>query len=258
MSDNSHRIIRLETTGSTNADAMRAAVEGVALPVWFLARHQTSGRGRSGRSWISADGNLYASAAIAVDAPLRVAGQLSLVAGVCLMDAIVEVLPPQLRGTGLRLKWPNDVLLGGAKVAGILVESTTRVGHPGFVAVLGFGVNVAAVPTGLDVAAGSLGGGPGESGPALETVFAALRSALDRRLTDWNGGAGFARIRDAWTALAGPHGEAIAVNTTWGRTAGRYRGLAESGALLVEVDGRTREIDFGDVALAQMAETGVS
>src|SRR6185437_573813 len=139
------RILHLRETGSTNADAMRLALKGEDLPLWVIADRQTAGRGRAGRSWVSPTGNLYASLAICCAAPIEKAGQLSLVAGISLFDAIRATtgLAPD---AGLRLKWPNDVLLGLAKMGGILVESTSARGSPGFLAVLGFGVNIDNAP----------------------------------------------------------------------------------------------------------------
>lgn len=254
MSAKSETIIRLQTTGSTNTDAMRAAVNGAALPLWVLADRQTGGRGRSGRTWLPAAGNLYASAALAVDAPLRVAGQLSLVAGVALIDAIAGSTPQA--AAGLRLKWPNDILIGGAKVAGILVESTTRLDEAGFIAVIGFGVNVAAVPHNLEIPAASLAAAG--KGPSRDDVLAQLMPALSRRIAEWDGGRSFEAIRQAWVERAGADGELISVHASGGRITGRYRGLSATGALRVEVDARLMDIEFGDVMLAETVEAKAS
>ena len=127
------RILHLRETGSTNADAMRLALKGEDLPLWVIADRQTAGRGRAGRTWTSPPGNLYASLAFCCEAPIEQAGQLSLIAGISLIDAIrtnTELAPD----AGLRLKWPNDVLVGLSKVGGILVESTMARGSPGFLA----------------------------------------------------------------------------------------------------------------------------
>ena len=161
MSPSRHRIIELSETGSTNADAMRLALSGEVLPIWVIAEHQSAGRGRAGRAWVSEVGNLYASLALTADAPRQKAGELSLVAGIALVEAI-RAISPLAQTCGLRLKWPNDLLVGAAKVGGILVETTTARGEPsfhkghGFLAVLGFGLNIATCPAELGRATASL------------------------------------------------------------------------------------------------------
>jgi BirA family biotin operon repressor/biotin-[acetyl-CoA-carboxylase] ligase len=243
---NAPRILHLGETGSTNADAMRLALKGEELPLWVVAERQTAGRGRSGRSWVSLEGNLYASVALCCSAPLEKAGQLSLVAGISIIDAIranTELAPD----AGLRLKWPNDVLIGGAKAGGILIESTTARGSPGFLAVIGFGLNMASAPGDLGRAATALshhGRTPGVRG-VLESLIERLAYWVDR----WNAGLGFADIRQEWIRRAGQIGEPITVNTLQGTVSGTYQGLTESGALKAEVAGEILEFSHGDVAL---------
>lgn len=255
MPDISPRIIQLQETGSTNSDAMRLALAGEPLPLWVVADRQTAGRGRAGRAWVSKSGNLHASYAFACEPPLRVAGELSLVAGVALIDAIRESCRPQAR-SGARLKWPNDALIGGAKAGGILVESTTQIGSPGFVAILGFGVNVIEAPDEFGRAATTLS--QHGTQPSRDDLLAVLADHVDHRIREWDGGRGFSAIRQAWLERAGPEGEAITVNTADGRLSGNYRGLAPSGAMLAEISGTVREIGYGDVALGAAAEAEAS
>src|SRR6476646_132144 len=125
------RILHLAETGSTNADAMRLGVGGEDLPLWVIADVQTGGRGRSGRTWVSQPGNLHASLALCCTAPMEKAGQLSLLAGISVIDAIRDIMD-LAPGTELRLKWPNDILIGIAKAGGILVESTSLREGSGF------------------------------------------------------------------------------------------------------------------------------
>lgn len=157
----SYRLLHLASTDSTNAEAMRSALAGERGPLWVLADSQTTGRGRSGRAWVSSPGNLFASLLIETVGPVARAGQLSLVAGVAAIDAIRDMGSmggppggplggPLAPGAGLRLKWPNDVLLGLAKAGGILVESSTRGAQEGRVAVIGIGLNLASAPPGLE------------------------------------------------------------------------------------------------------------
>lgn len=254
MTPSQHRFIHLAETGSTNADALRLALAGEALPLWVRAERQTSGRGRSGRSWDAPPGNLQASLAFSSLAPLQRAGELSLVAGIALIDTVTAL--EGLQGGRVRLKWPNDLLIGAAKAGGILVETTTARGAPGFVAVIGFGLNIAAAPTDLGRAATSL---------AAENIAGDAESVLNRLadqcadwIARWDEGRGFEAIRHAWMARAGVLGEAITVNTASGPVAGTYQGLAESGALLAEIDGRMRTITYGDVALIAPTDKGTA
>lgn len=240
------KILNFAETGSTNADAMRLALEGETLPFWVTADIQTGGRGRSGRRWISQPGNLHASLAIRCNAPKEKAGQLSLLAGISLMDAVRATmdLAPEAE---LRLKWPNDILIGVAKVGGILIESTSLRDGSGILAILGFGLNLVAFPDaiGRQVTALARYGAP----PEPRVLLSALSDRLFFWLDRWNGASGFDAIRQAWLERAGPVGEAIVVNTAAGPVSAAYKGLAETGALLVEIDGGTREFNYGDVTL---------
>jgi BirA family biotin operon repressor/biotin-[acetyl-CoA-carboxylase] ligase len=242
------RILHIDETDSTNADAMRLALKGEDLPLWVIADRQTAGRGRAGRSWFSPGGNLYTSLAFCCAAKMENAGQLSLIAGISLFDAI-RASTDLAQDAGLRLKWPNDILMGGAKMGGILVESTSARGSPGFLAIVGFGVNLSSHPEDLGRAVTSLG--RHTQAPAPAVLLASLAEQFPRWLDVWESGDGFAAIRQGWMERAGPIGEAITVNSADGLISGTYRGLSETGALLAEVDGQVREINHGDVALGR-------
>jgi BirA family transcriptional regulator, biotin operon repressor / biotin---[acetyl-CoA-carboxylase] ligase len=257
MSPRSHRFVRLSETGSTNADAMRLALAGESLPLWVCADRQSAGRGRAGRTWASAPGNLQASLALTCNAPLQKAGELSLLAGIALIDAI-GTISPLAQSAALRLKWPNDLLIGTSKAGGILVETTTARGEPtfqsgfGFLAVIGFGLNVATCPGELGRAATSLA--QNAIDVTVDDVLAGLADQCEDWIERWDEGRGFDRIRDAWLARAGKVGEPITIQTPSGPLSGTYQGLAPSGALLAEVAGRIETISYGDVTL--IAPTG--
>lgn len=249
------RIVHLAETASTNADAMRLGLSGEELPLWVIADTQTGGRGRSGRSWVSRPGNLHASVALQSNAPLEKAGQLSLLAGIAVIDAVratMDLAP----GTEIRLKWPNDILAGSAKAGGILVESTSVRAGPGFLAILGFGVNLITAPDDLGRAVTALsqhGKAPEPLG-FLETLSEKVFFWLDH----WRASEGFAAIREAWLERAGEMGESIVINTTAGHLSATYQGLSETGALRADVGGGAiREISYGDVMLVgQVARDG--
>jgi BirA family biotin operon repressor/biotin-[acetyl-CoA-carboxylase] ligase len=240
------RILHLADTASTNADAMRLALGGEELPLWVVADTQTAGRGRSGRTWVSQSGNLHASLAFRCTAPMEKAGQLSLLAGISVVDAIRDTMD-LASGTELRLKWPNDILIGIAKAGGILVESTSSREGSGFLAILGFGLNLISSPEPIGREVTALG----RYGKAPEPLV--LMKALSERvffwLGRWKSGEDFAAIREAWLERAGSIGELLVINTTSGAVSATYQGLSETGALLADVEGTVREFGYGDVAL---------
>lgn len=248
------RIVHLAETASTNADAMRLGLSGEELPLWVIADTQTGGRGRSGRPWVSEPGNLHASVAFRSDAPLEKAGQLSLLAGIAVIDAVratMDLAP----GTELRLKWPNDILIGSAKAGGILVESTSVRAGPGFLAILGFGLNLISAPDSLGRAVTALS----QHGKSPEPLvfLEMLSEKVVFWLGRWQSGEGFAAIREAWMERAGTVGERITINTASGQLSATYQGLSETGALRADVGGTIKEISYGDVMLVgQVARDG--
>lgn len=237
------RVERLAAVDSTNAEALRRAQSGERGPLWILADVQASGRGRSGRTWSSESGNLYASLLITLALPQPKAYQLALLTGVAVFDALGAALgstPP-----GLRLKWPNDILIDGAKAGGILIESSTS--NAGLAAVIGIGINVASSPAGLDRPATHLGAhGDCPTPPALLDFIA---DWMGTWLATWDEGRGFAAVREAWLNRAHPIGEPMSINTGTERAAGAFLGLDPEGAILLDAGGSVRRFTFGDVSL---------
>ena len=246
----SFRSVILEEAGSTNTEALKLALAGERGPLWLMARRQTQGRGRSGRQWASEPGNLYASLLQRLACPQSVVHQLSLLAGVAAVEAVAAAAGASV--AGLRLKWPNDVLIGEAKCAGILPESQIKPGGSEVVVVIGIGINLASHPTGLGRAATHLAA----HGVSLvpEAMLGFLAEAIARWVAVWDCGAGFARVRAAWLRYAGAVGESLTVDTGRERIAGTYLGLDDGGALLMrDAHGQARKLTFGDVTLAQAA-----
>jgi BirA family transcriptional regulator, biotin operon repressor / biotin---[acetyl-CoA-carboxylase] ligase len=245
-----YRLLHLAETDSTNAEAMRRGLAGERGPLWVLADRQNAGRGRSGRSWFSEPGNLHASLLIKTGCPVAKAAQLSLVAGVAAIEALRKA---GASAPGLRLKWPNDILIGRAKAGGILIESSALTPQEGRLAVIGVGLNLAAAPSGLEPAATYLAAHGLALSPREALCF--LAEAMDAALKTWNEGEGFAAVRASWLARAGAIGEALTVNAPGGRVEGRFAGLDDEGALLITVaGGGEHRFTYGDVTLA--AEEG--
>jgi BirA family biotin operon repressor/biotin-[acetyl-CoA-carboxylase] ligase len=232
---------------STNSEAMRRASAGQTGPLWIVAERQRAGRGRSGRRWTSEPGNLFASLLLQLDCAPALAAQLSLVAGLALHETVAGLTVTPFKDGCLVLKWPNDVLLQGAKFSGILIE-TQRIGRT-LAAVIGIGVNLVSHPDEPGRATTALARHGIHTDP--QSCLAALDVALFARLADWNCGAGFAAIREAWLARSVGRGEPLSVNTGQGPVSGLFSGLDCNGALLIATASGTKTVTFGDVMLAR-------
>ena len=223
------QVLRFESIDSTNEESLRRLAAGEKAPFWIVADEQTRGRGRSGRRWQSPAGNLYATLVIETGVTAAVATQLSFVAGLAVHDAVAAHLPAgQL--SRLRLKWPNDVMLGGAKLAGILLESLASQKGKGLAVILGIGINVAHAPQEMERAVATLGLEPS----AVPQVFASLATAFHEWLTRWDEGRGFAAIREAWLDCALALNESITVNLNGPTIRGKFMGVDAAGALQLE------------------------
>ncbi len=234
------RYIALETVGSTNAEALARARTGERGPLWITAETQTQGRGRNSRVWASPAGNLYATLLLSEPCAPAVAPQLAFVAGLAVYDAVAECIP-QL-ASKLALKWPNDLLLDGKKLAGILIESETA---PILQLAIGIGVNCSSHPNETAYPATSLVAHAANIRPHV--LFTALAQAMQRWLALWNKGASFTKIRSDWLARAGGLGKDIRVRLPEREFSGRFEGLDEGGRLLVNESGRVTAITAGDV-----------
>jgi BirA family biotin operon repressor/biotin-[acetyl-CoA-carboxylase] ligase len=227
------RIRIVERTGSTNADliADQSAVEGD----WLIALEQEAGKGRQGREWASAKGNFYGSTLVRLQPGDPPAPTLSLAAGLALIEAVDVAVPAQ----ALMLKWPNDLMLAGKKLGGILLErSGDRIA-------IGFGLNLASAPKLDDRHAASLSGqlAPEAFAPLLAGSFARL-------LALWRVTESSALVR-AWQERAHLPGTRLAVHVGKDETIiGRFGGLEPNGALrLILDDGSIEVIRAADVSL---------
>ncbi len=240
----SYRVERFDTLGSTNDEAMARARVGAAGPVFIVAESQTGGRGRHGRVWFSPPGNLYASLLLTDPCDPALAPQLGFVAGVALVSALRDLLDGDER---LQLKWPNDVLFAGAKLAGLLLESAMMPGGR-FACVIGFGVNCRSHPDGLAYPAAHLADAAGRSIDP-DDVLVRLGPQLEANLALWRRGAGFPAVRSAWLALAAGLGDTLTVRGSSRTVTGLFSSLDSTGRLLVETTEGCVAIDAGDVLL---------
>lgn len=228
---------------------MRRVAQGERGPVWFRAERQAAGRGRSGRSWSSPAGNLSATLLFAPGCLIEAAHELSLVTGVAIFDAVVASF--QAHGMpvpdGLRVKWPNDLMIGDAKLSGVLIESTIMKGE--LLAVIGCGLNIASVPDVADRPVTRLAD-HGLSAVSPAEFLERLSSALEGWLWTWDCARGFAAIRVAWLERTGPLGADMTVNAGEGPVKGKFQGIDEAGALLLsDAAGKVHRFHFGDVTL---------
>jgi BirA family biotin operon repressor/biotin-[acetyl-CoA-carboxylase] ligase len=227
-------------TGSTNADvlALLAAGERMAEGDWLVADRQARGRGRQGRSWLDGPGNFIGSTVVHVSPQDPPAASLSFVAALAVYETVVARLGHPRE---LQLKWPNDVLLGGGKFCGLLLE------REGASVVVGIGVNLAAAPR-TEAQARALS----ELGPApnRDAFAAELAAQFDLELGRWRQ-FGLEPILNRWLAAAHPLGSALTVHEpSGGRLSGAFSGLEPDGALRLRLaDGSLRVIHAGDVML---------
>ena len=239
-----HALDRVE---STNDEARRLAEQGAAAGAVVVAAEQVKGRGRHGRAWASPPGNLYASLLLRPDCTVAESAQLSLVASLALAEALVALAPPE---ADVRVKWPNDVLVRGAKVAGLLLESASAAQERVAWVVVGSGVNIASAPAGTPYPATALryeGFPPVTPIHVLERYLAALDDWLER----WRTGR-FAAVRPAWLALGSGIGERVRLRLAREEVAGRFLDVTEQGALLVAQDGdRRRQITAGELLFSE-------
>jgi len=227
---------------STNAEATRLAQAGEAGPVWIAARRQSAGRGRRGRAWETGQGNLAATLLMTLDAPPAEAAQLSFMTALAAGDLIRAYGP----SAPIAYKWPNDVLIGGEKACGILIESGPRAGQ-GLWLAIGVGVNLTSAPEGTEFPATCLAAHIAGSPPAPEAALERLAQAMAERISTWRQ-SGFAPVREAWLDAAYGMGRPCVARLGRESVHGVAEALDIDGALVLRLDdGSPRRITAGDV-----------
>lgn len=230
-----------DSIDSTNEEARRLGGDALDRTV-IWAKRQTAGRGRRGRAWMSEPGNLFVSLVMRPDVDMLAAAQLSFVAALAVADA-VQPLP----GRGhVTLKWPNDVLIDGAKVSGILLEGSSAGGVTDGV-VIGIGINIASHPPDTPYPATHLSAHRGPDDDDVDSVLERLIGAFEAHYTVWLNN-GFEPIRTAWLDRAHRLGEDLDIRTDKETLRGTFVDLDPSGALVLQPSDGTRHlITAGDV-----------
>jgi BirA family transcriptional regulator, biotin operon repressor / biotin---[acetyl-CoA-carboxylase] ligase len=258
-----YRLETFDTVGSTNAVALERAVGGDPGKLWLVAKRQESGRGRRGRAWETLSGNLAATLLISNITDLSPSATLGFVAGLSLGDALEAVAPDAdisigIDGSGsggrrYELKWPNDVLARGAKMAGILLESV-KLPTAGYGLAIGIGVNVVSHPADVPYPATSLS----ELGAdcTAADLFLALSDAWVDNMRGWSGGHGLSNIRERWLSRAAGLGSDIVVRLHGEVLRGTFETIDEECRLVLrDGNGNMRRIAAGDVHFGAMASS---
>jgi len=257
-----YRLAAFDSIGSTNAEAMLRAREGERGPKWFVTSEQTAGRGRRHRPWIAPRGNLACSILEVMEVSPAVAATLGFAAGLALEAALRRLsVEASLRSAGSEelnflLKWPNDVLAGRQKLAGILLEAEAIAGNR-LAVVVGIGTNVVAAPEGTPTPATSLAALGIQIG--AEELFAALSDGWAEFRGIWDSGRGFGEIRKLWLSRAAGLGQAVSIKSGGATIEGTFDTLDEQGCMIVRTSSGARvPITAGDVYFGAVASVGAS
>jgi BirA family transcriptional regulator, biotin operon repressor / biotin---[acetyl-CoA-carboxylase] ligase len=255
-----YRLAAFDQIGSTNAEAISRAREGEYGPIWLVTSEQTAGRGRRHRPWIAPRGNLASSILEVIDVSPAVAATLGFAAGLALETALKKVSTSR-RAAGseqmkFSLKWPNDVLAGRQKLAGILLEAET-VADNRLAVVVGIGTNVVAAPEGTPTPATSLAALGVPIG--AEQLFSTLSDTWAEFRGIWDLGRGFGEIRRLWLERAAGLGQPVAIQTGGATVEGIFDGIDASGCMIVATAGGKRvPISAGDVYFGSAASAGAA
>lgn len=231
-------LVLLGQVDSTMDEARRRFAPGMSHRVWIVADEQLAGRGRQGRSWVSPPGNLHMTVLVPTGTPLREQPKLGFAAGVALARAARMLLP---EGARAEIKWPNDLLVGGAKASGLLLEGLGG----GAAIAIGIGVNVMAHPPDTPYPATHLKAHAAAA--SRDRLFQALSAALVEEIETFADGRGFQLTRARWLAHAAHVGRSISVRQTDGPLEGVFEGLEEDGQLRLMTREGLRRIAAGDV-----------
>ncbi len=244
--DNYH-LLSYEELDSTNSEAKRLAEGGASHGAFIWAKTQTQGRGRYSREWVSSEGNLFVSVLLSPEAPLPEIHQLSFVASLAIVEALTPLIP---QGEKLRCKWPNDLLLNGKKLGGILLESfeTLEATGPKRWVVIGIGVNIDHCPEELENPATYLK----EAGVEIISAKIVLSRFIHHFIECYGvwQEKGFTTIRKSWLKHCEGLGREVKVSLPQETIYGIFHALDAQGNLTLKLsNGKTRKIAAGDLYL---------
>jgi BirA family biotin operon repressor/biotin-[acetyl-CoA-carboxylase] ligase len=231
--------IRFDELDSTNSEVRRRAEAGEQGPLWISAARQSAGRGRRGRVWDAGQGNLAATLLLRPQVQASIIGQLSFAAALAVADMAQHFAPD----VSIQVKWPNDVLGNGRKLAGILLESGEDT--KGRWLAIGLGVNLASFPPHTEFPATSLAQ-LGIAAPSADDALAILAARFAHWYDAWMS-EGFEMLRAAWLTRAGGLGKSIRARLPGAIHEGVFEGIDTSGALLLNQQGKVRAIAAGEV-----------
>ncbi len=231
-------LLVFDTLDSTSLDAKRRIEAGEAGPRWIIAHKQTAGYGRRGRDWAQREGDFAGTLFFKPEAPADQLGQASFIAALALAETLDQYLPPEK----IRLKWPNDALLGGGKCAGILLEKV------GAFLTIGVGINIVTAPGDTPYPTARLMDHV-DAPPSPEALAAAIDAHFWRRYRAWRAH-GFEPIRQQWLLRAAGLNQEITVRLPTETLKGVFTGIDETGALVLRIAGGKRTIAAGDVFFA--------
>jgi len=227
------------TIDSTNVEAHRLVAAGERGAKWIISDEQTTGRGRLGRRWQSPRGNLYTTLMLPFDGPQTAVSQAGFVVALAVHDAVSQFV----RGKNVSLKWPNDCLVDGRKVAGILCETLS---HSPMTIAIGCGINIGSTAKNLPNPTARL------EGADVAEVFAEYRSAIANRMMQWGSGTGFASIAQDWRDRAIGIGETVTIADGGKSHSGIFTGLADDGAMVIELSTGPQGFYAGDVTIPSL------
>jgi BirA family biotin operon repressor/biotin-[acetyl-CoA-carboxylase] ligase len=256
-----YRLIALDQVGSTNTEAMNRARDGDRGAVWCVTTLQTAGKGRRQRPWVAPRGNLASSVLEVLNVTPAVAATMGFAFGLAQEQALRRVsMEANMRLGGADqlhylLKWPNDIMVRGRKLCGLLVEAEAVT--DGLAVVAGIGTNIVAAPEGTPTPATSLSALGVHVG--AEELFAALSDAWVEMFGVWNNGRGFADIRKLWLDRAYGLGEPVAIQNGAVMVEGVFDTLDDTGCLIIRTaDGSRVPITAGEVYFGSAASVRAS
>jgi BirA family biotin operon repressor/biotin-[acetyl-CoA-carboxylase] ligase len=237
------KLITYDSVGSTNEEAKRFAMDGAPEGIVVWAKDQSSGIGRRGRKWVSSEGNLYFSILLRPECLAFKAMQLNFVTSLCIAEEVAHVLP---RSAFINCKWPNDVLVEGRKISGILLESQTNSLRGMDWLVIGVGLNIKSFPEDVEFPATSLIHEGAKKDLSAEVILKSFSHSFLKSYMTWKK-LGFEPVRRRWLRRAAGLGKEIIVRLERETLTGEFKALDKDGALILLHNGEERRITAGDV-----------